>query len=106
MENVDFSNLYISEKINVYEYSQTGFTELSEAYVISENENIVSLAYRADQEHYQIMTFLAEKIAETGERSFAVVYDQSDAISIQAKGLYSYALPARRLKQERAYLPM
>lgn len=76
MENVDFSNLYISEKINVYEYSQTGFTQLSEAYVISENENIVSLAYRADQEHYQIMTFLAEKIAETGERSFAIVYDQ------------------------------
>lgn len=76
MENVDFSNLYISEKINVYEYSQAGFIPLSEAYVISENENIVSLAYRADQDHYQIMTYLAEKIAETGERSFAVVYDQ------------------------------
>lgn len=76
MENVDFSNLYISEKINVYEYSQAGFIPLSEAYVISENENIVSLAYRADQEHYQIMTYLAEKIADTSEKSFAIVYDQ------------------------------
>ena len=79
LSNVDFSNLKLSGKINVYEcISTTGFSILSEAYFLYEDEEIVTLAYKVEDGLYQFMTGLAEKIKALNCQKIAIVYDDAN----------------------------
>ena len=75
MTDVDFSNLDISEKIFVYEYAESGFVEMAEAYLLFENEKVVSLAYKMDGAPMQLMTDLGKLIGNANEREFSIIYD-------------------------------
>ena len=74
--DVNFNNLFISEKIYIYEYLETGFNQISEAYLLFENNDIVSLAYKVDEHKYQFMSALTALIDNSGEDSFCIVYDK------------------------------
>lgn len=75
MSNVDFSNLYISRKIPVYEYTNNGFTEFSNIYLLLENNEIVTVMYEVEETRYQIMPNLAIDIRQTGATNIALIYD-------------------------------
>ncbi len=82
LENVDFTNLGVSNKICVYEYTTDSFNEIAEAYLLFDGNKAVSLAYLTNQAPCQFFTFLANKIAGLDEEKFAIVYDR--------KGCYLY----------------
>lgn len=75
MSNVDFNNLYISGKIPVYEYTNNGFAELSNIYLLLENNEIVTVMYEIEETRYQIMPNLAIDIRQTGATNIALIYD-------------------------------
>lgn len=77
IENVTFTNLRISERITVYEYLPTGFCQISNAYFLLQNDEIITMAYEVDDLKYQFMTMLSQFIAATNEKSFAIVYDKN-----------------------------
>ena len=77
MEGVDFNNLEIGEKIYVYEYLTSGFNEIASAYLIFEENDIVTLAYNIGDCKYQFMTSLAQLIELANEEVFAIVYDKN-----------------------------
>lgn len=76
MEGVDFNNLEIGEKIYVYEYLSSGFNEIASAYLIFEDDDIVTLAYDIGGNRYQFMTSLAQRIELADEEEFAIAYDK------------------------------
>lgn len=75
MEGVDFFDLDVGEKIFVYEYDELGFQEIAEAYLLFEDQKVVTLAYKTDNAPIQLMTNLGELIENSDERKFAIVYD-------------------------------
>lgn len=75
MEEVNFYNLDISEKISVYEYSSDGFVEIAEAYLLYDGEEIASLAYRSQENPFEFMTRLAKLINATDQKNISIVYD-------------------------------
>ena len=75
MSNVNFNNLYISGKVPVYEYTNNGFTELSNIYLLLENNEIVTVMYEIEETRYQIMPNLASDIRQTGATNIALIYD-------------------------------
>ncbi len=82
MGNVDFHNLYISEKVGVYEYTQEGFHSLSTAYLLFEDGQVVNLAYQVDELQFQLMPSLASAIQQLDLTDCVLVYD--------ANGCYIY----------------
>lgn len=75
--HVDFNNLYISGKVPVYEYTSNGFVELSNLYLLFEDNEIVTLMYNAGESHYQIMTSLAMDISQANLTNVALIYDRN-----------------------------
>ncbi len=75
IEDVNFKNLYISKKISVYEYTQDSFSEISNLYLLFENNEIVTAMYGLGNNQYQIMTKLANDIKQVQSTNIAVIYD-------------------------------
>ncbi len=73
--NVNYYNLYISEAIHIYEYTEKGFQNLSTAYLLFENDSIVSLAYQVNTLQFQFMNYLASSIQKIDATSGALIYD-------------------------------
>lgn len=81
LENVDFSQLKIGNKLYRYEVTENGFEVTGYSYPIMYNGNVVLIATGAG-ERFQITTFEAELIKESGLDHIALVYDSD--------GLYLY----------------
>lgn len=77
LENVNFDNLQISDKISVYEYLPTGIFEIAEAHLLYENDKIVTLAYKSDEGIYEFMTPLAKRISQIEASNLSIVYDNT-----------------------------
>ena len=92
MEGVDFFDLDVSEKIFVYEYDELGFQEIAEAYLLFEDQEVVTLAYKTDNAPIQLMTDLGKWIESSNERKFAIVYDADGCHLYNGSGFKTLAL--------------
>lgn len=75
LSNVNFEDIEIGSAINAYEYTEDGFQEIIKFYPLYYNSEIVALSTTTDDEHYQIETALANKIAQSGIENVAIIYD-------------------------------
>ncbi len=74
---IEFSDLYIGDKIQAYEYVESGFEELYSAYPLLYNDELVALAFEVDEGCCQISTDLAAKIDDASVSKLSLVYDLS-----------------------------
>ena len=75
LSDVDFESIEIGHAIYAYEYTYDGFKEITKFFPLYYNSKLVALTTTMDNEHYQIETALARKIAQSGVSNITILYD-------------------------------
>lgn len=81
LDEVDFSNLFIGNKIYAYEYTENILDELYYAFPIFYNGRIIALATKVSEDNFQIAVNLVSELNKIRSSNIALVYD-SDAVYV------------------------
>lgn len=76
LENVDFDELEIGNRIRTYEATETGLSEVGYVYPIIYDDAVVAIATPLCCGKFQISTKDAQAIQESGFKDFALIYDK------------------------------
>lgn len=77
LDEVEFSDLYIGDKIYTYEYTENGLDELYYAFPIFYDGRIIALATKVSESNFQISVNLASELNEIRNLSIALIYDSN-----------------------------
>lgn len=77
LDGVEFSDLYIGNKIYAYEYTESGLDELYFTIPIFYHGEIIALATKVSENNFQISGDLAYELNRVHDSNIALVYDSN-----------------------------
>lgn len=84
---VEFTDLYVGNSIQAYEYVETGLKELYFAYPLFFNGDMVALAIKLKDGHYQISSALVNEIKSSNASTISLIYDAHAVYLFDGKSL-------------------